>query len=290
MKLSDKELIRRFCREAADQGLAEELWRRHEQTIYQNLEKSCRTLCPSFYDPRDIVHDIYTDKARKRLLGGICEFRELDSARSFQSWLGRIARSMVLDERREILETRIQPGRRRIFVRIEKSPEEESEGRGPSGVTEESLLELPEVTPELMAETEETVITSMAGSVSFDEPSEPRSHHVWFRSRYSTRLLDPSAPVEWNLTDLQRESILRQILTRHAEQSDEDATCAAMIRLRYWRKWPVAKLVERFYGTPLTEQQRAARHRAYYRLLHKDYEGIKVELERTFGAVRPEQI
>src|SRR2546426_2853214 len=143
-KLSDKELIKRFCPEAMDEALAEELWRRHQQTIYEDLEKSSRSLCPAFYDWRDIQHDVYTNKARGRLLGSICQFKELDSARSFKSWLGRIARSMVLDERRDIMQTRVQPERRRIFVSIERPSEEESEGRGPSGVTEETLLELPE--------------------------------------------------------------------------------------------------------------------------------------------------
>jgi DNA-directed RNA polymerase specialized sigma24 family protein len=275
-KLSDKELIQRFCPEGNDQALADELWRRYQPPIYQALEKYSRTLCPAFYDPRDLLHDSYL-LAPQNLCARICGFDELDSTRSLRAWLTRVACSTVLDERRKVTHSRIKE--KIVELSIDKPSGEEHDEEKPRGPTEETLLELPEL-----------AIRRKAGTVSFSEPFAPRSHYVYFRSRYSTSPLDPSAPVEWGIIDQQRKIIFREILTRHDERSDEAATCAAMIRLRYWRKWPVARLVERFYGKPGNEQERAARHKAYYRLLDKNYEAITATLRRTFGIVRPEQI
>jgi DNA-directed RNA polymerase specialized sigma24 family protein len=282
--LSDKELVKRFCTEAEDQPAADEIWRRYEQTIYKSLEKSSRTLCPVFYDPRDLVHDSYL-KARENLLARICKFKELDSARSLRAWLGRVVRSTMLDERRKVTQSRKK--RKIVEVSIEKpSGEDQDQGKLPE-ITEETLLEFPEVAAESTIEVEERV--HIDTPVSFSEMLEPRSHHVYFRSRYSTSPLDPSAPVEWKYVEQQRKFIFREVLTRHAQQSDEDAASAAMIRLRYWRKWEVAKVIEFFYGKPSTKQEKQARQRAYYRLLDKDYEGIRAALAQA-GVMRAEQI
>jgi hypothetical protein len=182
----------------------------------------------------------------------------------------------MLDERRNVTESRIK--NKIVKVSIEKPSQEGDEGAKPAEITEETLLEIPAL-----------AIRSGPEAVSFHEPFEPRSHHEYFRSRYSTCPLDPSAPVEWKIVESQRKVVFREILTRHVQESDENFTCGAMIRLRYWSKWEVAKIVEQFYGEPLTKQQQQARHKAYYRLLDKNYEGIIEDLERA-GITRPAQI
>lgn len=286
-ELSDKELIQRFCPERSNQALADELWRRYQQAVYAALENNSRTLCPAFYDFRDLVHDSYL-QARKNLLARICTFKELGSAPSLRAWLGRVARSTMLDERRKVTHSRTK--NKIIEVSIEQPPTDNYGEERPPEVTEESLLELPVISAERVHAVEEPTVTAISGSVSFNETFEPKSHHEYFRSRYSTSPLAPSAPVEWKLVEQQRQFIFREILTRHAQQSDENTTCAAMIRLRYWRKWPVTTLVEHFYGKPVSEQQSKARHRAYYRLLDRDYKEITAALGRTLDIVRPEQI
>ncbi len=182
----------------------------------------------------------------------------------------------MLDERRKVTQSRIK--NRIVNVSIEKPSQEEDEVARPAEITKETFLELPAL-----------AIRTKTEAVCFHESFEPRSHHEYFRSRYSTRPLDSSAPVERKIVESQRKVVFREILTRHAQQSDEDATCAAMIRLRYWSKWEVAKIVERFHGETLTRQQQQARHRGYFRLLHKNYEGIIKDLERA-GIMRQEHI
>jgi len=182
----------------------------------------------------------------------------------------------MLDERRKVTKSRRKE--KIIEVSIEKPSQEEDEVAKPAEITEETFLELPAL-----------AIRPKTEAVRFHEPFEPRSHHEYFRSRYSTCPLDPSAPVEWKIVESQRKVVFREILTRHVQGSDENATCGSMIRLRYWSKWDVAKIVERFYGETLTRQQQQARHKAYYRLLDKNYEGIIKDLERA-GVMRPEHI
>jgi hypothetical protein len=311
-KLSDKELIQRFCPECSDQAAGEELWRRYQQTIYEDLLESSLKLCaspversqersrkrfreevalgPDSYGWKDVAHEIYSDatKARACFLRRICGFRELDSPASFRAWLRRVSHSLVLDERRVILQTRVNPERRKKFVSIQSPPEDDE--AAPREVTEESLLELPEVEPEPGPKVVEEIDVNRTGSVSFDEVAQSRSDYLYFHSRYSTSPLDPAAPVEWERLETERRLIFREVLTRHGQRSDENMMCANMIRLRHWRKWPVAKLVERFYGPPETERERQARHRACYRLLDKDYVEILAELGRAYGVVRPEQL
>lgn len=274
--MSDKDLIRRFCSTAGDHALAEEIWRRFQPTIYEALEACSRALCPAFYDRRDLIHDSYL-QARKNLIARICRFRELDSARSLRAWLGLVARWTMLDERRKVTHSRRRE--KIIEVSIEPASAEGREEGATQAITEERLLELPEV-----------AIRRKSGPVNFDEPFVPSSHHLYFRSRYSTNPVDPAAPVEREIVERQRKFIFREILTQHAEHSSKDATCAAMIRLRYWRKWPVAKLVEHFYGLPEGERQRIARHRAYYRLLDSNFESIIAKLRRAVGVTRSAQI
>lgn len=275
-KLSDKELIRRFCPAAHDHALAEEVWRRFQPAVYEALEKSSRGLCPAFYDRRDLIHDSYL-QARKNLIARICRFRKLDSTRSLRTWLGLVARSTMMDERRKVTYSRRKE--KIIEVSIEPASAESEEEGTTRAITEETLLELPEL-----------AIQRKVGPVDFDEPFVPSSHYLYFRSRYSTNPIDPASPVERGMIDRQRKTIFREILTQHAEHSSKDATCAALIRLRYWRKWPVAKLVEHFYGKPEGESQRVARHKAYYRLLDSNYQSIVAMLRRRVGVTRPAQI
>ena len=273
--LPDKELVGRFCPERTDEAVAEELWRRHNPEIYKTLAKCTRTLCPAFYDQGDLAHDSYL-QARQNLLNRICGCENTGSERSFSAWLGRVARSTMLDERRKVTESRIK--RKIVKVSIEKPSQDEDEVAKPAEITEETFLEIPPL-----------AIRPKPEAVRFHGPFEPRSHHEYFRSLYSTSPLDPSAPVERKIVESQRKVVFLKILTRHVQESDENAACGAMIRLRYWSKWRVAKIVERFYGEPLTKQQEQARRQAYFRLLDKNYDGIIKDLERA-GIMRPEHI
>jgi DNA-directed RNA polymerase specialized sigma24 family protein len=267
-KLPDRQLIVRYCENRNDDGLASELWRRHNETIYCNLQKCGRRLCPTFWDPGDLIHDSYM-QARRNLLKRICKFDGLDSPQNLQGWLYQLARSTMLDERRKV--TGRKNGRKIIQVSFE-----DADG-------EEALIE-PAESPQLPPEVE--TVDSEVEFASF----ESRTHHVYFRSRYSTRPLDPVAPVEQRIVEQERKFVFLDILVRHAANSDEDAQCSSIIRLRYWRKWSVKQVVECCYGQWKTQREFNAKYQACRRLLKENYDTIVLELDRALGIKRPEQI
>jgi DNA-directed RNA polymerase specialized sigma24 family protein len=267
-ELSDKQLILRYCANRDEDGLASELWRRHKESIYEALKRHSRRLCPSFWDQEDLAHDSYM-QVRKNVLNRICEFKGLDSARSLKAWLDAVAKSTLLDERRKVTGRGPEP---REFIEV---PYDDAEG-------EEHLVEPAE--PPVLRDAKAVDSAREFGVF------EPRSRHLFFRSAYSTNPLDPVAPVEQDILERERRFIFRDILVRRTRNSEKDAQCSSVIRLRYWRKWPVKKTVEFFYGAWATNREFNTKYQACRRLLKEDYDAILLELDRTLRVKRPEQI
>jgi hypothetical protein len=96
-KLSDQELIERFCKDRSDQEVANEFWQRHSRTILDALKRHAR-LCPSGCDQKSFV-DASFSRAYINLFTRICGFK----FRGFiAGWLYKLAGTAALDERRAI--------------------------------------------------------------------------------------------------------------------------------------------------------------------------------------------
>lgn len=271
-ELSDKDLIKRYCPERKDEAAIEELWRRHSETVYEYLEKSSRTLCPAFYDRDELAHASYME-ARKNLRNRICGFRELDSARSLKAWLRRVAYSTMRDERRKVTESRTKTKTVSLDGTLERMSQ--------TGSADEDAAEKRQVDPVELTFFRRPVEEALAEAGEL----EIRTDHAYFRSGYLFHPFEPVAPVEREMATRQRKSVFRDVLAWHAAQSDKDMTCSSMIRLRYWKRWSVAEVVEHVYGPPATE----TRKRAYYRLLDHNYIQIQALLYKRFGITGPQQ-
>lgn len=289
--LSDKALIRRFCPDRKDEEAVEELWRRHSETVYEALQKCSRYLCPAFYDWQDLAHASFL-QARNNFLNRICGFRELESARSFKSWLVRLAWSATRDMRRPITQSRVKKKIREVS--LETAFGDRKLGRqSPDDSPKEPLEEEFPVDAAERAYAGEGAFSRKRKQEVLDKPdvdTEVRSHHFWYRSQYSPRPLDPAAPVEQKLVEQQRKFIVRHVLVRYAEESDKNADSARLLRERHFRKYPVRQLIVRRFGEPSSERERATRERAIYRLLDHDYDEVLALMGRMFGITAPEHI
>ncbi len=281
--LSDKQLIKRYCPTKKDRGAIEELWRRHSETAYGFAHRWSRSLCPPFYDREDLAGECF-EKARDNFRNRICGFRKLDSARSFRVWLSSLVHSTTRDRVRVITQSRIKDKAKRVVhvslgeVFERGAGKEASDEERTEAAAAMDSVELPIPPP---FDGEPTVET---------DKFEDRTSHLWFRSRYSTNPLDPVAPADRKLFDEQRKFVFREILTRHAESSEENAHCTRIIRMRYVRRWPMQRISSHVYGPSATKRQEESRKRAIYRLLDKDYEGLRLQLAQVFRITAPEHI
>jgi DNA-directed RNA polymerase specialized sigma24 family protein len=121
-KLSDLELIRRYCADRSDQEVADELWRRFGDTLHDSVKKAARWLKPGEMDHRSFVDACFT-RAYINLFARICSFR---FEGSIEGWLSRVAKTALLDERRALTRSR------------SKIAEESLEERRDSGLDEAS--------------------------------------------------------------------------------------------------------------------------------------------------------
>ncbi len=291
--LSDKALIRRFCPDRKDEEAVEELWRRHSETVYEALQKCSRYLCPAFYDWQDLAHASFL-QARNNFLKRICGFRKLESARSFKSWLVRLAWSTTRDVRRPITQSRVKKKIREVSLETafgdrklgrqssDDSPTEPLEEEFPADAAEQAYAD------EGAFSRKDKRKQEVLGKSDVD--TEVRSHHFWYRSQYSTRPIDPVAPVERKIVEQQRKFIVRYVLVQYAAESDENTDSARLLRERYFRNYPVRQLIVRRFGEPSSERERATRERVIYRLLNHDYDEVLVLIDRMFGITAPEHI
>lgn len=101
-ELSDGELIGRFCRNRKDAGLFEELWRRHGESLKDAIRKRGSRLRPTGYEHRAFL-DGCESRAYINFRRRICRFR---FEGSLAGWLGKLAYTATLDERRMVTEAR----------------------------------------------------------------------------------------------------------------------------------------------------------------------------------------
>ncbi len=294
--LSDKVLIKRFCPDRKDEEAVEELWRRHSETVYEALQKCSRYLCPAFYDWQDLAHASFL-QARNNFLNRICGFRELESARSFKSWLIRLAWSTTRDVRRPITQSRVKKKIREVSLETafgdrklgrqssDDSPTEPLEEEFPVDAAEQAYAGEGAFSRKEKRKRKQEVL---------DKPDvdtdEVRSHHLWYRSQYSPRPIDPAAPVERKIVEQQRKFIVRYVLVQYAAESDENTDSARLLRERYFRKYPVRQLIVRRFGEPSSKRERETRERAIYRWLDHDYDEVLALMGRMFGITAPEHI
>jgi hypothetical protein len=81
----------------------------------------------------------------------------------------------------------------------------------------------------------------------------------------------------------ERKYVVRELLVRYAQESDENAHCARLIRLRYFLAWDLMKIITYVYGTPASTRQQKAWERHIYRDMAHDYEELRMLLQRDFG-------
>jgi DNA-directed RNA polymerase specialized sigma24 family protein len=207
-------------------------------------------LRPSTCDYRTFIDSSFS-RSYLNFIRRICGFR-FESP--IEHWLFMVAGSAALDERRKIT------GKRAEAEKLNES------------------------------ETEESTDTGVKKEISLDEYIAKEGEGTLFRSEYFPLHThygqSPNSPIEKR----ERKYVVRELLIRHAETSDEDAESAHTIRLRYWRNWSVTELATYFYGEPITKQEQAARERAVYRDLDSNFRKLRTLLAKEFRIASPSQI
>lgn len=253
-KLSDKELVGLFCVNRKDQALAEEIWRRYGEIIRDSLKRlvfSRNSLCPDSC-PRKTFLDASFSRAWEQLFARICTFREFDNPMSLKAWLRRVAYSMAIEEYRDITGSR----RDTWTVPIEDAFPSEFDRT----VNEEA-----------------PVFRSKYGMSSAS------------RQDRGVMAQSPPAP-DAEIMSQERKYVIREVLVRYAERSEDDAHSARLIRLRCFLAWELAKIIDYIYGAPESPRQGLTWERAIYRQLAHDYENLQVLLRRDFGIIGPWQV
>jgi len=97
-KLSDKELIERYCSEPHDQEAFAELWKRHEQRI-QRCVGHFRIMCPHFHS-QDIFCEEVFSRTQGKVAQKVCGY---EGRATFSTWLYTIIERQAIEERRKIM-------------------------------------------------------------------------------------------------------------------------------------------------------------------------------------------
>jgi hypothetical protein len=246
-RLSDQELVRLFCANRREQALATELWRRHGDELRNSLKRlvfSKNSLCPDSC-PRDTFLDASFSRAWQKFFGNICKFRGLDKPPILKAWLRRVAYSVAIEEYRDIT------GCRRDVWNIPM---------------------------------EDAFPHEFGGAEDEDTPS--------FRSKYTTTtaegtsrgvMAQPLPAPDAKVKAEERKYVIRELLVRYAQESDENAHCARLIRLRYFVGWELTKIVTHVYGTPGSSRQEKSWERHVFRDMADDYENLMAVVKREFG-------
>jgi hypothetical protein len=256
-QLSDEELIQKYCADRKGQDIASILWERHSEKIRDALKKQAR-LRPDTCPYRTFL-DASFSRAYLNFLQRICGFR---FEKPIEHWLFKVAGSAALDERRVITRKR---------GKAKKKP-------GEAAVIESTETEQKNVEAE-----QEEQKTDQPTMIPLDDFIDRESQYTVFHSKYYPAHgrygQDPDKPIEKR----ERKYVVRELLIRHTETSDEDAESAYTIRLRYWRDWSVPKLAEYFFGEPTSERERTTRERAVYRSLNSNFGKLRASLAQEFG-------
>lgn len=253
-KLSDEELVKAFCANRKEQALATELWRRYGDILRKSLEClvfSRNSLCPDSCERKTFL-DASFSRAWEKLFGSICKFRGFDKPAALKAWLRRMAYTVAVEEYRDIT------GCRRDIWNI---PVEEAFPREFEG-----------------AEDEDTPVFRSKYSKVAAEGTD--------RGVMAQPLPTPDAKVRAE----ERKYVIRELLVRYAQKSDEAAHSARLIRLRYFLGWELVKIVTYVYGTPASTRQEKTWERHVYRDMAHDYGSLRSLLASEFGIVGPWQV
>jgi hypothetical protein len=253
-QLADQELVKLFCANPKEHALATELWRRYGDAIHEELKHLVfgrNSLCPDSC-PRATFLDASFSRAWERLFGNICRFRRFDKPSSLKAWSRRVAYSVAIEEYRDITACR-----KHIWnISLEEAFPCEGEG----------------------AEDEDTPV---------------------FRSRYSNLatertgrgvMAQPLPAPDAKTKAEERKYVTRDLLVRYAQESDENAHCARLIRLRHFLDWELTKIVAHVYGTAASPRQQKTWERYVLRDMAHDYEELRGLLKREFGITALSQV
>src|SRR2546426_2037312 len=203
--LSDSELIEQFCATRADERLAAELWRRHGDTLYDELKRLTyrrNSFCPYFSDRRSFL-DASFSRAYCKYFGGICR------ARILKAWLRVVARTAALEEYRSI--TRSRTDIEEVSL-DEAFPHDLGEGAEGPALRRREMFPTPE--------------EDLKGTPSTPDkvPPEERKNPP-FRSRYLKSvgpgvMAQQPPPLDDPLIAKERKFIVRELLVRHYKESE----------------------------------------------------------------------
>lgn len=262
-KLSDRDLIERFCKDRSNQDIATALWERHSPTILSALKKQAY-LSPAGCDRRSFVDSSFS-RAYINFFRRICGFK---FEGSIDGWLYKLAGTAELDERRKITGKRAE------------SEEETDEAQVPEEEVDE-LKAGEEPQKHVRWEDLEPLIDD-CGFRSGVPRLETKNIRDAQTILSETRARPVPQPDQIFLAK-ERKYLVRELLIRHAEESDRDAESSYTIRLRYWRDWSVSKIAEYFYGELATDREKTKRERAVYRSLDSDFRKLQISLAEEFG-------
>lgn len=120
-RLSDEDLIRRYCADPPDRAALEELSRRCLRKI-EMFARWKSSLCPAWYS-EDLFCEAVASRATDAFVGNICTFR---FEGPFLGWLYQVVEKKAIDEQRQLMGRGPIPRR---FESIDR-PEEETDADG----------------------------------------------------------------------------------------------------------------------------------------------------------------
>jgi DNA-directed RNA polymerase specialized sigma24 family protein len=263
-RLSDEELIRRYCADTPDREAGEKLASRCLQKIRKTVRREAFDKCPSWYDREAFAGDAESH-AIERFLRGICSF---GFKGKFHGWLATLATRAAEDERRRL------------------------GGRGISGPRTHVLLDERELDGDLLdagarrAAREEArkLAGKTKGAARAQRRRKPRPKEKTLVDRIVD--LDPHFRSKywkspWDLVrDREFRELGTEILTLYAQRSRETQACARIIRRRVWDGWTVERIA----------QVRQVTDRTVWRILAHNFKDLRELLAGRFRISTPREV
>jgi len=243
-KLSDKELVRFFCVNRKERALATELWRRYGDMLRESLKRLV-------FSRHSFCPDFIDRKT----------FLDSTFSRVYLNFFARICRFRELDSPRSL---------KAWLNRVTTSAALDENRWLTRSRTQIIELGLEEVSPE--------EVGAIPEETSEEEKRPFRTKLLSFYGR-AQKIPPPDVEIEAE----ERKFVVREVLVRYNQESDENADSARLIRLRYFREWEISKIVGYVYGKPTSTRQEKTWERHIFRDMAHDYENLRALLKRDFG-------
>ena len=250
-KLSDKDLVKLFCANRKEQVLATELWRRYGDQLRESLKRLV-------FSRHSLCPDFVDRKT----------FLDSTFSRVYLKFLGGICGFRELDS---------PPSLKAWLNRVTKTAGIEEYRWLTRSRTQIIELGLEEVSPE--------EVSAIPEETSEEEKRPFRTKLLSFYGR-AQKIPPPDAAIKAE----ERKFVVRELVVRYTQESDENAHCARLIRLRYFLEWELVKIVTYVYGTPASARQEKTWERHVFRDMARDYENLRSLLASEFGIVGPWQV